>query len=190
MWWCINGLHNGFRTRTGGWEFWLLPWRWHILSSPLKAGRGISAETCGLDDVFPSDDLGSGQCTPFIMYTTDIKATFLLIKIYSFLIDIHTKSWYGHAGVLDNLILCGFRCAFSCIFQYSLCHGMDIDICDILHWSAASHNRIANRTGFSVYVVLVLNVIRYSCQYFLDRILFRHDFHHDSCDYHWGFYGH
>ena len=27
----------------------------------MKAGRGISAETCGLDDVFPPDDLGSDQ---------------------------------------------------------------------------------------------------------------------------------
>ena len=26
--------------------------------------------------------------------------------------------------------------------------------------------------------------------YFLDRIIFRHDFHHDSCDHHWDFYGH
>ena len=43
---------------------------------------------------------------------------------------------------------------------------------------------------FSVYVVLVLNVIRYSCHYFIDRILFHHDFHHDSCDYHCDFYGH
>ena len=51
-------------------------------------------------------------------------------------------------------------------------------------------NRIANRTGFGVYVVLMLNVIRYSCHYFLDRILFHHDFHHDSCDYHLDFYGH
>ena len=38
---------------------WLLPWRWHILSIPLTTGRGTSAETCGLDDVFPPDDLGS-----------------------------------------------------------------------------------------------------------------------------------
>ena len=22
-------LHNGFRTRAGGWDFWLLPWRWN-----------------------------------------------------------------------------------------------------------------------------------------------------------------
>ena len=76
------------------------------------------------------------------------------------------------------------------MFQYSLCHGMVIGTCDIVHWSAAPHNRIANRTGFSMYVVLVLNVIRYFCHYFLDRILFHHDFHHDSCDYHLDFYGH
>ena len=36
---------------------------------------------------------------------------------------------------------------------------MDIGTCDIVHWSAAPHDRRANRTGFSVYVVLVLNVI-------------------------------
>ena len=78
----------------------------------------------------------------------------------------------------------------SCMFQYSLCHGMDIGICDIVHWSAAPHNRTANWTGFSVYVVLVLNVIWYSCHFFLGIILFHHDFHHDSCDYHWDFYGH
>ena len=38
---------------------WSLPWRWHTLSIPLTTGRGTSAETCGLDDVFPPDDLGS-----------------------------------------------------------------------------------------------------------------------------------
>ena len=38
---------------------WSLPWRWHILSIPLTTGRGTSAETCRLDDVFPPDDLGS-----------------------------------------------------------------------------------------------------------------------------------
>ena len=84
MWQCINQFHNGFRTRTGGWELWLLSWRWHILSISLKAGRGISAETCGLDDVFPPDDLGYGPCTPFITYIPHIIAAFLLIEIYSF----------------------------------------------------------------------------------------------------------
>ena len=36
-----------------------LPWRWHILSIPLTTGRGTSAETFGLDYVFPPDDLCS-----------------------------------------------------------------------------------------------------------------------------------
>ena len=76
--------HTGFRTRKGGWGFWLLPWRWHILSIPLKAGRWISAITCGLDDVFPPDDLGSGPYTPFNMYISDVIATFLVIEINSF----------------------------------------------------------------------------------------------------------
>ena len=31
---------------------------------------------------------------------------------------------------------------------------------------------------------------KYSCQYVLDRIIFHHDFHHHSFDYHWDFYGH
>ena len=38
---------------------WSIPWRWHILSIPLTTGRGTGAETCGLDDVFPPDDLCS-----------------------------------------------------------------------------------------------------------------------------------
>ena len=38
---------------------WSLPWRWHILSIPLTAGRGTGAETCGLDDAFPPNDLCS-----------------------------------------------------------------------------------------------------------------------------------
>ena len=38
---------------------WSLPWGWHILSIPLRTGRGTSAETCGLDNVLPPDDIGS-----------------------------------------------------------------------------------------------------------------------------------
>ena len=60
-----------------------------------------------------------------------------------------------------------------------------IRTCDIAHRSAAPHDCIANRNGFRVYVVLVLNVIRYSCHHVLDIILFHHDLHHDCCDYHW-----
>ena len=46
----------------------LLPWRWHILSIPSKTGRGISAETCGLDDVFPPEDRCSDPETHMLMY--------------------------------------------------------------------------------------------------------------------------
>ena len=46
MWKCTNWLHNGFRTRTAGWEFWLLPWHSHILSIPLKAGRNLWVGWC------------------------------------------------------------------------------------------------------------------------------------------------
>ena len=93
-------------------------------------------------------------------------------------------------NIMDDFILSGFRRAFSCMVQYSLCHGMDIGTCDIVHWSSAPHHRIAYRTGFWVFAVLALYVIRCSCHYFLNRILFHHDFHLDSCDYHWDFYGH
>ena len=44
---------------------WSLPWRWHILSIPMTTGRGTGAETYGLDDVFPPDDLCS---RPFNIY--------------------------------------------------------------------------------------------------------------------------
>ena len=35
---------------------------------PIRSRSRISAETCGLDDVFPPDDLGSDPYTPFIIY--------------------------------------------------------------------------------------------------------------------------
>ena len=58
------------------------------------------------------------------------------------------------------------------MLQYSLCHDMDIGTCGIVHWSAAPHDCIANRTGFWVNVVLVLNAIRYSCHYSLYIIIY------------------
>ena len=47
-----------------------------IVSSQLKAGRGISTETCGLEDVFPPDDLGSGPCAKFIISIPHIIVAF------------------------------------------------------------------------------------------------------------------
>ena len=49
---------------------------------------------------------------------------------------------------------------------------------------------IAYRRVFWMFVVLVFNVIRCSCHYFLDIIIFHNDFHHETCDYQWDFYGH
>ena len=39
---------------------------WHILPILIKASRSISAETCGLDDVFPPDDLRFGPAILFM----------------------------------------------------------------------------------------------------------------------------
>ena len=50
----------------------------------LKAGRKISAENSGMDDVFPPDDLDSGPCIPFYIYIPHIIAAYLLIRINSF----------------------------------------------------------------------------------------------------------
>ena len=57
----------------------ITPWRWDIPSIPLIASRGISAETCGLDDVFRSDDRGSCLCTPFIISIPYIISAILVI---------------------------------------------------------------------------------------------------------------
>ena len=67
MWKCINWLRIFF-TRTRGWEFYYS--HGTVISSPShdEAGRGISAKSCGLDDVFPPDDFGSGPYIPFIIY--------------------------------------------------------------------------------------------------------------------------
>ena len=57
--------------------------------------------------------------------------------------------------------------------------------CDIVHWSAAARHSLQD--CFGVFAVLVLSVILCSFLFFLGRILFHHDFHHDSCDYCWDF---
>ena len=47
------------------------------MSIPLEVGRELSAETCELDGVFPTDDLGSGPYAQFIiMYIPCIIAAF------------------------------------------------------------------------------------------------------------------
>ena len=58
---------------------WLLPCRWHILSILLIAGRGISAEPCGLDDVFPPD---------FLCSRPETLCWYIFIYTYAFLIRV------------------------------------------------------------------------------------------------------
>ena len=58
---------------------WLLSWRWQILPILLIASRGISAETCGLGDVFPPDDLFSRPET--LCY-------YIFIYMYAFFIQV------------------------------------------------------------------------------------------------------
>ena len=73
-------------------EFWLNSARRRLFAFsklhnliPLEAGRGISAKTCELDDVFSPDDLDSGPYTHvIIIYIPCIIAAFYVIYISSF----------------------------------------------------------------------------------------------------------
>ena len=113
------------------WEFWLHPWRCHILSIP-KTGRGISVETCELDNLFPTDDLGTGPCTPSIIYKPQTTHYSCILSKY---IDYFYETYIPKVGVAMPVywmiwycycFRSGFKCAFSCIVQYSLHHNMDI----------------------------------------------------------------
>ena len=78
--------------RVGVWSF---PWRWHIRSILSMTGRGISAETCGLDDVFPPDDLCSrpGALSHYVfIYTYAFFIRVLVIGYIYIHIYIHTGS--------------------------------------------------------------------------------------------------
>ena len=109
-----------------------------------------------------------------------------------FLKDIHTKSWCGHARVLDDLILLLFPVWFQVYFQlYSIFSISEYGYrYHVTLYIGQQHPSTVYRTGFWVCTVLVLSAICCTCYYFLDIILFHHDFHHDSRDYHWDFYDH
>ena len=123
-----------------------------------------------------------------------IIAAFLVIRINSFK-ETHIPK-VGVAILVYWIILycycflSGFKCTFSCIVQHFLYHNMDIGTNHVILYIGQQYLITVYRTGFGVCAVLVLSVIRCSCYYFLDRIIFHHDFHHASCDYHLDFYGH
>ena len=116
----INGLTHNFWTRTGGWEF-----DRHILSIPLTTGRGTSAETCGLDDVFPPDDLGSRpealcKYICIYMYVHSLYElcyrSFIQRDCHSVLAKLHPITFYR--GVRGSWSECHF--VFSLVYQLCL----------------------------------------------------------------------
>ena len=101
---------------------WSLPWRWHILSILLTVGRGISAETCGLDDVFLPDNLCS---RPFIHLHSLYEfwhRTFIYIhkERRSILVRLHPITVYRavFGGVRGPCVECQFL--FSLVYQFCL----------------------------------------------------------------------
>ena len=118
----------------------ILPWRWHILSIPLEAGRGISAEICGLDEVFPIDDIGSGPYTQFIILVIEITA---LTDIYIPIISVANDDELDDMILLFILSCLVSNVSFNCIVQDSRYHNMDIGtMCDIVFWSVAPHHSL------------------------------------------------
>ena len=103
---------------------WTLSWRWQILSIPLTTGRGTSAETCGLDDVFPPDDLGSRPetlckyiCTYIYMYVHSLHEfcyrSYIQRECHSVLAMLHPNTFYRR--VRGSWAECHFL--FSLVYQ-------------------------------------------------------------------------
>ena len=155
----------------------LLAWRWYIPSIPLEAGHGTSAQTCGLNDMFPPDDFVSGPYAPFIIYIPYIIATILVIKKALFwetclpnvgvAILVYWMIWYCYYSFLvsnvhfSRIVLTFYISKDGYRYHVILCIGH-------------LHPFKIYRTGFWVCVVLVLSVIMCSFYYFLDKILFHH----------------
>ena len=79
---------------------------------------------------------------------------------------------------------------FVCIVQYFIYHNMDIGTVWHCTLVSSTPSKSIGLFFFLVCVGLVLSVIMCSFYYFHDRILFHHDFHHDSCHDHRDLYGH
>ena len=76
---------------------WSPSGRWHSLSIPLTKGRRTDAETCGLDDVFPPDDLCSR-----------LETIYIYINIYA-LLHAFCFLWFTNRFFLsdDNSLIAG-----------------------------------------------------------------------------------
>ena len=77
---------------------------------------------------------------------------------------------------------------FNRMVQNSLYDNMDIDIM----WHCALVSCTPPQSiGLFLGVCCSCVECHYMLFYYLhDRVLFHHDFHHDSCDYYWDYYGH
>ena len=98
---------------------WSLPWRWHILSIPLTTGRGTGAETCGLDDVFPLDDLCSRPETLLIYIYIYIYAISIFLCEFCFL-------WFTNCVLLsdDNSLIPGYLWLLAFVLNNTLILGI------------------------------------------------------------------
>ena len=66
---------------------WSPPWRWHIHAILLTAGGVIGVETCGLDGVFPTDDLCSRPETLYwyiYLYVCILYTSCVMGRIYAY----------------------------------------------------------------------------------------------------------
>ena len=109
---------------------WLLPWRWHILSIPLTTGRGTGVETCGLDDMFPPDDLCSrpeALCLYIYIYICIFYMSSVIGRIYTYSRSVIQYWWSctpSHSirlyfwGVRSSWVECHFL--FSLVYQFCL----------------------------------------------------------------------
>ena len=120
-----------------------------------------------------------------LLYTYRILLLHLVIRISSNKHTYQTLVWpWWCVGWYDTIIHSRlvWKVHFNYIFQDSLYHNMDMGT--VWHCALVSWNPITvYKTGFGVCAVLVLSVIMSSFYYFLDRVLFHHDFHQNSCDY-------
>ena len=97
---------------------WSLPWRWHILSIPLTTGRGTSAETCGLDDVFSSWwpwFPSRSSVWIYSLYELCYKS-YIQRDCHSVLAKLHPITF--HRGVRGSCSECHF--VFSLVYQLCL----------------------------------------------------------------------
>ena len=101
---------------------WSLPWRWHILSIPLTIGRGTSAETCGLEDVFPPDGLCSrleALCQYVDIYIYIYICSSMWVLFFCFTYSVLLSDDYSLipgclwllAFVLNNTLILGIWCS-------------------------------------------------------------------------------